>query len=54
MKHIMTQLRELGYTSIIYINDILLIEKSKQQCQQNVEQTQYLLKKIRIYYTSRH
>ena len=39
MKVVMKKLRSSGFSSVIYIDDILCIEKSIEQCQKNIDQT---------------
>lgn len=39
-------LRSYGYTSVIYLDDILFIENTEQKCKESVQQTIYLLEKL--------
>lgn len=46
MKPVITFLRELGILCVIYLDDILLFENTKQQCTNNVQVTRELLEKL--------
>lgn len=43
MKEVMTSLRSQGYTSVIYLDDILCIGRNYEECLQNVNETIRLL-----------
>lgn len=46
LKPVMTKLRELGYLSVIYLDDILLFGSSFSDCRDNVQKTCCLLQKL--------
>lgn len=46
MKPVVSWLRNSGYTSVIYLDDILLIENSEVKCQESVQVTVELFKKL--------
>ncbi|XP_039305200.1 uncharacterized protein LOC120357772 [Solenopsis invicta] len=46
MKPPITRLREHGFTSVIYLDDILLLGESKEKCTKNVQETRLLLEKL--------
>lgn len=46
MKPVISQLRNRGYTSVIYLDDILLVESSETKCQESVQATIEVIKKL--------
>ena len=46
MKPVVSYLRKLGYSSVIYLDDWLLIGKNHSDCLKNLKATQSLLKKL--------
>lgn len=46
MKSVISSSRYVGFTSVIYVDDILLIEKSELKCRESVEATCQLLNKL--------
>lgn len=46
MKPVVSHLRNLGYTSVIYLDDILFIENSFTKCQESIQVTTALLERL--------